>query len=84
MPTIKVKKEDASWEYIYSGLGGSPSVTVDPGLSIEGAAADSKAVGDMLNNKQNVITGEPGQFVVIGEDGLITTETFLIAEEVVF
>lgn len=51
MPVIKIKKEDGTWEEISGGSGG---VEVDASLSIEGAAADAKAVGDALAQKSQV------------------------------
>lgn len=36
------------------------------------------------NSKQNKITGTAGQFVVIGEDGNVTTRNIVIAEEVAY
>lgn len=37
-----------------------------------------------LNNKQTRITGTAGDFVVIGEDGSVTTKTVSNAEEASF
>ena len=58
-------------------------LSLDTTLSVEGSAADAKAVGDIIASKQDIITGTSGQFVVIGEDGKATTKTFLSAEFVV-
>ena len=49
MPVLKVKK-NGTWEEVSGGS----SVEVDTSLSIEGAAADAKAVGDALAGKQPV------------------------------
>ena len=37
-----------------------------------------------IESKQDVITGTAGQFVVIGDDGNVTTKTYLNAEDVKF
>ena len=72
---------------------GSTPVEVDTTLSVEGRAADAKAVGEALDTKQPVgdyalksevpsaITGTAGQFVVIGDDGKPTTKTIPVAKE---
>lgn len=60
------------------------SIEPDLSLSVEGQAADAKAVGDALNNKQDIITGIPGQFVIIGDDGKLTTKSISNAEGVEF
>lgn len=49
MPVLKVKK-NGIWEEVSGGS----SVEIDASLSIEGAAADAKAVGDALAGKQPV------------------------------
>ena len=63
------------------GVSGSANIELDQTLTIEGMAADAKSVGDGLATKQNIITGDAGQFVVIGDDGNVTTKTILYAEE---
>ena len=45
---------------------------------------DSLANKPNLDNKQNKITGTSGDFVVIGEDGNVTTRSLPIAEEADF
>lgn len=52
-------------------------IEVDSTLTQAGMAADAKAVGEAISNKQNIITGTAGQFVVIGDNGEITTQTAL-------
>ena len=37
-----------------------------------------------ITTQQNTITGTPGQFVVIGDDGNVTTKTVSYAEEASF
>ena len=37
-----------------------------------------------ISAKQNIITGTAGQFVVIGNDGIVTTRDIVIAEEVAY
>ena len=38
----------------------------------------------LFDSKQDIITGNVGQFVVIGNDGKVTTKTISIAEEASF
>jgi hypothetical protein len=42
--------------------------------------AELEQIFNEINNKQNIITGTPGQFVVIGNDGSVTTKTVPNAE----
>lgn len=61
-----------------SGTGDMLASVYDP----KGKAQDVfKYVDDLLDGKQNKITGEVGQFVVIGGDGNATAMTIPIAEE---
>ena len=59
-------------------------LSLDTTLSVEGSAADAKAVGDIIVSKQDSITGTEGQFVVIGADGKPTVKTIPSAEGVNF
>lgn len=45
---------------------------------------ETKADKEEIVNKQDKITGVAGQFVVIGEDGFVTTKTIPVAEEMEF
>lgn len=46
--------------------------------------AELEQIFNEINNKQNIITGTRGQFVVIGDDGYVTTKTVPNAEEANF
>lgn len=65
MAILKYKINGQWVELSGSGSGGS-DVEIDPSLSIEGAAADAKATGDVVNalaeNISNMVTNE-----VLGE-----------------
>lgn len=67
-----------------ANIGAAAIGEVDTTLSVEGKAADAKAVGDAIISKQDKITGTAGQFVVIGNDGNVTTKTIPSAEGVDF
>ena len=41
-------------------------------------------VSEQINTKQNTIIGTAGQFVVIGDDGNVTTRDVVIAEEATY
>lgn len=45
---------------------------------------DTTTVREVLDSKQDKIRGNIGQFVVIGNDGYVTTKTILVAEEASF
>lgn len=77
-----VKKSDA--DYDTEWIDASAEIEVDTTLTQSGMAADAKSVGDQIANKQNKITGTAGQFVVIGDDGNVTTKTIPSAEEASF
>ena len=45
---------------------------------------DVGGLQNLINNKQDKINGNAGDFVVIGEDGNVTTKTIAYAEGVSF
>lgn len=65
MPVLKIKKEDGTWGVIAGGN----NVEVDTSLSIEGMAADAKAVGDAINKineeKSDVIQSVSGEIISV-------------------
>lgn len=71
MPVLKVKK-DGMWTDI-GGSSAASSVSTDKTLTRYGQAADAKTVGDALTNKQDIILGKTGEFVVIDDNGNATT-----------
>lgn len=48
------------------------------------SSAQGVTLKTMIDKKQNTITGTPGQFVVIGENGKITTKDVAVVGEVAY
>lgn len=60
---------------------GSQNVELDTTLTVEGKAADAKAVGDALENKLNAVMVSPDGSrwrVSIGNDGVLTSEKIIV------
>lgn len=53
MPVLKIKKADGTWQEVW-GATGSGDVNIDDTLTQSGLAADAKAVGDALAQKQPI------------------------------
>lgn len=52
MAVLKIKKEDDTWEVVSGGAGSD--LELDSSLTVEGAAADAKAVGDKINTLETI------------------------------
>lgn len=66
---IKDIKTGETTELQLPSGGSGNSVEVDTSLTVEGAAADAKAVGDALNNLQHISAVDMGQGVIVLSSG---------------
>lgn len=60
---IRIKQKNGKWIEVATGNDNGGTIDVDPSLTIEGAAADAKAVGDMLGDIGTILDAINGEVI---------------------